>query len=412
MPDTQDPQQTNDTYPTGNHPAGAHQAANIARSKIDSLYGREPAASAELSEARAEKHHSKHQQYLLHLSGSGLSLAEIQTAWHDYYNKLDDDQKHEVWEEFYSQQAHQSAQYDAQGNTNHAYGAQPTRRVETQHQPVALQTNQRAKILTSPKPHETKHYDERPTLTEGARQRLERAKHKKPSHAKSLLFGLTMGALFVGVMMFGFFNEKLITPFITPAKSTALGKIIVDPNDTKADPNESSVYIPKINQYAPVIYGAANQEATIQNNLESGVVHYGGTQLPGEQGIVALFGHSSNNILNPGKYKFVFLQLSKVTEGDLFQLTKGGVRYTYKVYNTEVVEPTQVSVLYTAPRPNTAVLVTCDPPGTSLKRLVVRGEQISPAPAGNKAPTATPNTEKVTEIPSNSPSLWDRLFGN
>jgi uncharacterized Rmd1/YagE family protein len=36
------------------------------------------------------------------LSHSGKSLAEIQTAWHQYYVNLPNDEKHQVWQEFYA----------------------------------------------------------------------------------------------------------------------------------------------------------------------------------------------------------------------------------------------------------------------------------------------------------------------
>jgi hypothetical protein len=59
----------------------------------------------------------------------------------------------------------------------------------------------------------------------------------------------------------------------------------------------------------------------------------------------------------------------------------------------------------------TASLITCDPPGTTLHRLVVIGEQISPDPSGNSAgggasvPTATKD-----RLPGNGPTLWTRMW--
>jgi sortase A len=121
-----------------------------------------------------------------------------------------------------------------------------------------------------------------------------------------------------------------------------------------------------------------------------------------------IVGHSSNNILNSGKYKFAFVLLRKLEIDDTFFLHKDGIRYTYKVYDKKVVPPTDVSVLGPADRANTATLITCDPPGTSVNRLIIVAEQISPDPAGNTA--ATIETEPVTEeLPSNAESLWSRL---
>jgi len=69
-------------------------------------------------------------------------------------------------------------------------------------------------------------------------------------------------------------------------------------------------------------------------------------------------------------------------------------------------------------KPATATLITCDPPGTSLNRLVVWGEQISPDPSGATAPVpattddgSTTKTEQPEKINGNGPTLWKRLTG-
>jgi sortase A len=123
-----------------------------------------------------------------------------------------------------------------------------------------------------------------------------------------------------------------------------------------------------------------------------------------------IVGQSSNNIFNKGKYKFAFVLLSRLENGDTFYLQKDGKRYTYQVYQKSIVKPDDVSVLGLRDKPATATLITCDPPGTSLNRLVVIGEQISPSPSGN-APISTQNSlaTQTATIPGNSQSLWHRL---
>jgi len=74
--------------------------------------------------------------------------------------------------------------------------------------------------------------------------------------------------------------------------------------DSVAASDVPEVIIPKINVQIPVVYDqAAVDEAAIQGSLEQGVVHYSTTVTPGQQGNSAIFGHSSNNIFNKGKYK-------------------------------------------------------------------------------------------------------------
>src|SRR6185312_13112786 len=100
------------TSPSDDHPAStpanapdAGSAADLIRQKLNRIYGEEPDAKRELSEATALPHRSKHQQFMLELSSSGKDLATIQTEWHNYYQNLPDDEKHEVWQEFYASQA-------------------------------------------------------------------------------------------------------------------------------------------------------------------------------------------------------------------------------------------------------------------------------------------------------------------
>jgi sortase A len=152
-------------------------------------------------------------------------------------------------------------------------------------------------------------------------------------------------------------------------------------------------------------------ETEVQKALEGGVVHYASTPNPGEQGNSSIVGHSSNNILNSGKYKFAFVLLKRLEAEDTFFVQKDGIRYTYKVYKKEIVSPDNVAVLGTQDRPNTMTLITCDPPGTSLNRLIIVGEQISPDPNTNKQSTAIEVTNDSTnKLPSNAPTLWSRLW--
>ncbi len=235
-------------------------------------------------------------------------------------------------------------------------------------------------------------------------------------HAKSLLVGLGLAALVGGLFMFTFFNEAFIAPFISPSKNVSATPIIGNETTVSEDPK---VIIPKINVEVPVVYDVRTiEEDAIQAGLERGVVHYATTPFPGENGNGVIVGHSSNNILNSGQYKFAFVLLRKMEIGDLFYLNFEGKRYTYKIYEKTVVPPTDVSVLGPAERDNSFTLITCDPPGTSTNRLIVVGEQISPDPSSNteasndyQAPLdETAESEEEEIVPGNAPSLWSRLW--
>ncbi len=221
-----------------------------------------------------------------------------------------------------------------------------------------------------------------------------------------------MGFIVLIIFLFGFFNEVIISPFIQPSRVTAATPLIVNSNSV-APTSSPEVIIPKINVEIPVKYGGTStDESVIENDLESGVVHYPTTTVPGQNGNAVFFGHSSNNIFNKGKYKFAFVLLHTLVPGDTFYLTYNGKVYVYKVLTRNIVDPSNVSVLNPVPGQNaTATLITCDPPGTSLRRLIVVGQQVSPDPSGNTASTvaSTNTTTKPANLPGNGPTLLGRL---
>jgi LPXTG-site transpeptidase (sortase) family protein len=173
-------------------------------------------------------------------------------------------------------------------------------------------------------------------------------------------------------------------------------------------PTDNSIIIPKINVNAPIEYISSVQENDILTALESGVVHYANTALPGQPGNVAIFGHSSNDWWEPGNYKFVFVLLDKLSPGDIIYIDYQGTRYAYQVQSSTVVDPTDVAVLNPTPTP-TLTLITCSPPGTSLRRLVVTAKQITPTPSSATPAPAPPQTTTTTSLPSSSPGFFTQI---
>ncbi len=372
-----------------------NQAVDLIRQKIDTLYSDEPDASQESNEAEAAgAHRSKHQEFMHNLTNSAKSLAEIQTEWHNYYIALPDQEKIEVWQEFYTEHSKATETKKAKNKTD---------------MPKPKSTGVRLTHKLPDKPKVVK-VDNR-TAKELKNNILKKAVRKttKNQNFKSLLFGLSVGGVFVIILLFGFFNERFIAPFFSPSKNVSNTPIVIDPATTAVG-SEPKIIIPKINVEIPVVYDEPSvKEEDIQDALEKGVVHYSTTPLPGETGNGVIFGHSSNNILNKGKYKFAFVLLKQLEVGDTFYLDKDGKRYVYKIDSKNVVKPSDVSILTTRTEKSTITLVTCDPPGTSLNRLLVTGEQISPDPSTNVASTAKQSDEQVAQIPSNAPSLWHRI---
>lgn len=369
----------------------ADPAVDLIRQKINQLYTKEPNAKQELAEAEAQsRKHSKHQQFMHELSNSGKSLAEIQTAWHSYYVELPDHEKHEVWQEFYRN-------YDkANGPVVHTGAAHTALdNAHNPHRPIVHASDPRS-------------------VADIKQQLVGRTQHRRKleakDHAKSLLFGLGIGTIALVLLLFSFFNERFLAPFITPSRSVSNTPIIIDPGSVAVG-SEPKIIIPKINVEIPVIYTEPSiNDAAVERALEGGVLHYPTTPDPGELGNGVIFGHSSNNILNKGKYKFAFVLLKRLEVGDTFMLQKDGKQYVYKVFDKKIVKPEDVSVLNNASKPATFTLITCDPPGTSINRLVVVGEQISPDVSTNIASKVNPQAAAKPQIlPSNSETLWHRL---
>ncbi len=385
-------------------PPEINPAADLIRHKVAALYAEEPAAKQELREIKAQhKPLTKHQAFIQKLHESGRSLADIQTAWHNYYLGLPDGEKHEVWQEFYEAYNKRTQP----GNTGPPVSISPVLPhselpggiVIADHQPPPSADRHKADSVA----------DIRRRIV---RRTQARSKLRPKHHLQSLLFGLGMGLVVVIVLLFGFFNEVIIAPFIQPSRHVSSTPLIITAGNAAAS-NTSEVIIPKINVEIPVDYSQTSTvESTIENALENGVVHYPSTVAPGQQGNAAFFGHSSNNILNPGKYKFAFVLLHELVPGDTFYLTYNSKVYVYQVFDRRIVPPSDVSVLNSTPgKTATATLITCDPPGTSINRLVVTGEQISPDPSTNTASSPSPApTAQPAALPGNGPTLWTRLW--
>jgi sortase A len=117
--------------------------------------------------------------------------------------------------------------------------------------------------------------------------------------------------------------------------------------------------------------------STVDNDLAKHLVNYGGTAIPADKGNAVIFGHSTLPQLYEAKnYKTVFTFLYELTPGDEIDVNVANVGYKYKVENVTVVDPNNTSVLQQSYDDSFLTLVTCTPPGTIWKRLVVRARLI------------------------------------
>ena len=145
----------------------------------------------------------------------------------------------------------------------------------------------------------------------------------------------------------------------------------------------NKIVIPKINVDAPIIEAISFEEKDIINALESGVAHYPNTAIPGEVGNVFLTGHSSNYSWAKGSFNYAFSILNKLVAGDRIYIYYDKYLYIYDVFEVIIVSPKDTSVLNQS-TDSIISLMTCDPPGTTWKRRIVKARQVEPNPQDNK----------------------------
>ena len=127
-----------------------------------------------------------------------------------------------------------------------------------------------------------------------------------------------------------------------------------------------SISIPKLKITNAVV-------STVDIDLASHLINYGGTAIPPDKGNSVVFGHSTLPQLYDAKsYKTVFTFLYELTPGDEIIVNAGNITYKYKVENITVIDPDNTSVLQQTYDDSYLTLVTCTPPGTIWKRLVVK----------------------------------------
>jgi len=124
--------------------------------------------------------------------------------------------------------------------------------------------------------------------------------------------------------------------------------------------------IPKLKiENAQVKYGSMD--------LKKSLIQYPQTALPGQLGNPVVFGHSVlPQFFNPKSYLTIFSTLYKLKLGDEIFVDYDSVKYKYLVDEIYEVKPTDLSVLEQRFDNRYLTLITCTPPGTYLRRLIVK----------------------------------------
>lgn len=122
------------------------------------------------------------------------------------------------------------------------------------------------------------------------------------------------------------------------------------------------IQIKKIKVNEPIVEGVS------KSNLKVGIGHVPGTAAPGQAGNCALAGHRNY------AFKKLFSRLDELKAGDEIKITTKKEDLTYKVTDTKVVTPDDVSVLKGSKDKSVITLITCTPKYVDSHRLIVTAE--------------------------------------
>lgn len=361
-------------------------AANVVRGQIASLYNNSQ-PGGETTSQTTENSNPYNRSHAANPQPDTDQWKKYHTAWQNYYQKY--------YEGYYAHHyKNASSASSAQPAYSHYFSNQPDEEVSEEQ-------------LTK---------DE--ALFDLRQKLLERVQESAKKVRKSRHFvPITSAVLVMLVFLFLQFNRTIfanVVAYVSPG-SIDPQNIVIDPSSDIIVDAEARLIIPKINVDVPVIYDVGNDIKSQLKAMEKGVAHFaipGASSHPGQIGNTVLSGHSSNDLFDPGDYKFIFAQLEKLAVGDSIYANYKSKRYTYTITKKEVVKPTQVDKLVYGTNKPVLTLITCTPLGTALNRLLVTAEQISPNPTKSvAAPTESTNAESEP-IPGNSPTLLERIFGN
>lgn len=110
-------------------------------------------------------------------------------------------------------------------------------------------------------------------------------------------------------------------------------------------------------------------------NLSSHLVQYAGTAPAGDKGTTVILGHSTlPQLFKANDYKTIFARLHQLNTGDGFSINIHGISYTYKIFSILVTDASDTDVFKQVYDSSYVTLITCTPPGTVWKRLIVKAK--------------------------------------
>ncbi len=141
---------------------------------------------------------------------------------------------------------------------------------------------------------------------------------------------------------------------------------------------ETNVKKNEISEYTLSIPAIDVKDAKVSTNdydLSKHLVQFYGTITPPKKGTTVIYGHSTlPQLYNPKDYKTIFANLHKIEVGDEIRLRVNGADVVYKIYEKIITTPEDTSVFTQNYDNSYLTIVTCTPPGTVWKRLIVKAK--------------------------------------
>lgn len=194
-----------------------------------------------------------------------------------------------------------------------------------------------------------------------------RTKKPKTNPLAFIVKGIGIGLVILSFIILARLFQDPLTHEITYAVSKVKDvEVLVPPN------TDFAIVIDKIGASASIVKSVDPYNSQVyQRALRDGVAHAKGTKLPGEGGNIFLFAHSSADLLTAERYNSVFYLMHHLVVGDVIKVWKDGVEYDYAVTEKLFVSPSDTKYLTLKSTSEQLTLMTCWPPGTTLKRLIV-----------------------------------------
>ncbi|MEK7565771.1 MAG: sortase [Patescibacteria group bacterium] len=200
----------------------------------------------------------------------------------------------------------------------------------------------------------------------------------------SALFFFT-GLFLIGSVIFPFLQWQFFqlprqpqNNIVSPIPQFVSPVVLASENINSWVPVASVSTSPGVKFYTLSIPKLRIENATVEfgaTDLKKSLIGWADSALPGSFGTNIIFGHSAlPQFYNPKNYTTIFSLLPTLAIGDPIYVNYDGVSYKYKVVEMRTVDPEDYSILEQRFDDSYISLITCVPPGTYWKRLVVRAK--------------------------------------